>query len=342
MRQETFKNMYNRISLSKEQKERIYEEIQATQEEKHAERGVRLTMRTAAFALIFLISGMTVFAFEKFSLAERLAGAMSSYMSSDIDKPQTPLTQEQRDFYEEYGQILGIDIATYYGMLRLEAALYDDNYLIIPYTYTLYTGEDDVDEEKAGISISNIGFFTEVDSANLATWISRYGKIESMEEGVRVGSFVLALDETLSPGEIVKVGKNLMWEYSYDIVLAEFTLGKKVDKVNLAIDEESQKLLREKGLIIDEITMSPLSISVSGFTKPEFSANVYVVFKDGSEMEVPPSSGYNGYGEGTEEGYPNAVGRTSLFSEMIQLDNVEGIRLKTLGVEIWIPMEQSE
>ncbi|MCM1047822.1 MAG: hypothetical protein NC433_05290 [Clostridiales bacterium] len=335
MRQETFKNMYNRISLSKEQKERIYEEIQTTQEEKHAEKRVRLTMRAASFALVFLISGMTVFAFEKFSLAERFAKAMNHFhYDSQL------LTQEQRDFYEEYGQILGIDIATAYGTLRLEALMYDDNYIIIPYTYTMYTGEDDFNEDAAGISISNIYFFTESDMENMALWTS----VDSMENGVRTGSFVLSLDTILSPGKTLTVARdNRFLDYSEEIILAEITLGKMVEKVNLAIDEESQKLLREKGLIIDEITMSPLSIAATGVSDAGIHEETYVVLKDGREVSASfgEFSTDNGHGR-AEEGYANDVSFRWLFNEPIIFDNVEGIRLKTFGVEIWIPMEQSE
>lgn len=148
--------MYNQIGLSENQKHGIYQELKAASEAGSVAKRVRFSVRTAVFVVIFLLSGMTVFAVGRFSLVDRLAEAMDQENGNS-------LTQEQKEFYEQYVQILNKEIKTAYGTLRLDAALYDDYFLIIPYTYDFNTKGDD-NKEISGISIGNIGCSIKADS----------------------------------------------------------------------------------------------------------------------------------------------------------------------------------
>ena len=130
MKQEIFKSMYNQIRLTEEQKDGIYKELEEAAETGKTAKKVRFTARAAAFAVIFLLSGMTVFAVGRLSLEDRFAEAL-------YPRHEHNLTADQKGFYEKYGNVLDNVIETYYGTLKLEAALYDDYYLIVPYTYDI-------------------------------------------------------------------------------------------------------------------------------------------------------------------------------------------------------------
>lgn len=335
MKQEIFKSMYNHIGLNKEQKDRIYKGIQNAKDTENVVKGVRLTTRAAAFAVIFLLSGMTVFAVNKLSLVERFAKAMNSKWDDE-----QLITQAQRGFYEQYGQVLGNEITTAYGTLKLEAVLYDDYFLIIPYTYTMNSGEDDYNEEAEVMSISDVHYSMGADSERIR---NMYMKTDSIDAGIRTGSYILCTDidkgGLLKQGETIKVSK---WDTDNmdDSILSEFTLGEKADRINLYIDGSTYEALKSKGLLIEEMSVSPLSVSYSGISSAGTYAEITVVLKDGSEISSCDKLTFTDDNDGyLKENYPNSVKSVQMFNSPVKIDEVEGIRMKTLGMDIWIPVE---
>lgn len=339
MKQEIFKSMYNKIVLTEEQKDGIYKELEEASEEENAAKKVRFTARAAAFAVLFLLSGMTVFAVGRLSMEDRFAEAMHP-------RHEHNLMPEQKGFYEQYGKVLDNVIETYYGTLKFEAALYDDYYLIVPYSYDLDT-EDGNREEWSGIAINGLVFVPKTNLDYIGNpSLSHYTYRNAMgDDGIVTGSYIFLPndDETFEPGEVIQVYTQGRDSWSVDKFLTEFTLGDKVDRVNLTIDEPARKALEEKGMMIEEMSVSPISIFYSGISVG-YIYQASVVLKDGSVIEC--YSGYSGSGERKDgklkEEYPYEVHYSRLFTTPINLDEVEGVQINTGKTDILITIEYDD
>ncbi len=340
MKQEIFKSMYNKIGLSEEQKDGIYKELEEAAESGKTARKVRFTARAAVFAVLFLLSGMTVFAVGRLSMEDRFAEALHP-------RHEHNLTPDQKGFYEKYGKVLDNEIETYYGTLKLDAVLYDDYYLIVPYTYDENPKDGGNREKYSGINIDNIYFYTEVNSApaDLPLGYTRYW--DSVEDGITMGSYVSRVkdDEKFEQDEVIRVGTERSDLSGMDKYLSEFTLGTKVDRVNLTIDESTRKEFEENGIMIEEISVSPISMYYSGISSfKSIYTKLSVVLKDGSEIGC--YYGGDGYSDRKEgkllEEYPYSVNYSRMFTTPIDLDEVEGIQIKTGKTHIWIPMEYDD
>lgn len=337
MKQEIFKSMYDRIGLSEEQKDVIYKELEEMAKEGKTAKRVSFTSRAAAFAVLFLLSGMTVFAVSRLSLEDRFAEAMHP-------RHEHNLTPEQKGFYEQYGKVLDNEIETYYGTLKLEAALYDDYYLIVPYSYDLDT-EDGDREEWSGIAINGLVFVPAYAPDYIDHPLFHYTYRNDMgDDGITTGSYIFSPndDETFEPGEVIQVYAQNGRLSSPDKFLTEFTLGSKVDRVNLTIDEPTRKALEEKGMMVEELSVSPISINYSFISRFQVQYPVSVVLKDGSVVEHYSGGGY--HGNKRKEGklkdeYPYLIDYSYLFTTPFDLDEVDGIRITTGKTDIWIPVE---
>lgn len=340
MKQEIFKSMYNKIGLSEEQKDGIYKELEEAAESDKTSKKVRFTARAAVFAVLFLLSGMTVFAVGRLSMEDRFAEALHP-------RHEHNLTPDQKGFYEKYGKVLDNEIETYYGTLKLDAVLYDDYYLIVPYTYDL-NPQDDVNREKySGISLDNISYYTEVDSEPVVLPLDNYRYGDSAEPGVQVGSYIFDTrdNEKFEQGEVIKVYTRRRDLSGVDKFLTEFTLGTKVDRVNLTIAESTRKEFEENGIMIEEISVSPISIFYSGISSfQSIYTKLSVVLKDGSEIGCyygGDSASDRKEGKLLEE-YPYSINYSRMFTTPIDLEEIEGIRIKTGKTHIWIPMDYED
>lgn len=339
MKQEIFKSMYNKIGLSEEQKDGIYKELEEAAETGKTSKKVRFTARAAVFAVLFLLSGMTVFAVGRLSMEDRFAEALHP-------RHEHNLTPDQKGFYEKYGKVLDNEIETYYGTLKLDAVLYDDYYLIVPYTYDL-NPKDDVNREKySGISIGNIYYYTKasLDSDNL--WLDYAMYSDSVEPGISTGSYVFKREnEKFEQGEVIQVYMQKSGLSGIDKLLTEFTLGTKVDRVNLTIAESTRKEFEENGIMIEEISVSPISIFYSGISSfQSIYTKLSVVLKDGSEIGCyygGDSASDRKEGKLLEE-YPYSINYSRMFTTPIDLEEIEGIRIKTGKTHIWIPMDYED
>ena len=337
MKQEIFKSMYDQIGLSEEQKDGIYKELEEAAETGKTAKKVRFTTRAAVFAVLFLLSGMTAFAVGKFSLEYRFAEAL-------YPRHEHNLTAEQKGFYEKYGNVLDNEIETYYGTLKLEAVLYDDYYLIVPYTYDMNLKDGENREKYSGISLDSIYYYPEVVSEPVDLPLGYYRYWDSAEPGVQVGSYIFDTrdNEKFEQGEVIRVGTEQSDLSGMDMFLTEFTLGTKVDRVNLTIGESTRKEFEENGIMIEEISVSPISIFYSGIS---YYKSIYtkltVVLKDGSEIGC--YSGGDNFSDRKSgkllEEYPYSINYSRVFTSPINFEEVEGIRIKTGKTHIWIPME---
>lgn len=336
MKQEIFKSMYDRIGLSEEQKGVIYEGLEEMAKERKTAKRVSLTSRVAAFAVLFLLSGMTVFAVSRLSLEDRFAEAMHP-------RHEHNLTPEQKDFYEKYGKVLNDEIETYYGTLKLEAVLYDDYFLLIPYSYDVNPEDDGNREQLSRIGVDGLAFVANADSEYTSYPLNHCRYYSSSDDGIITGSYIFSPSDnnTFEAGEVIQVyTKKRTATSNIDKFLTEFTLGPKVERVNLGIDEQTSKALEETGMMIEEISVSPISISYSAISVG-YTYTATVVLKDGSAVEY--YSGGHGRSERKEgklkDEYPYLINYSKLFTTPINLEEVDGIRITAGKTDIWIPME---
>ena len=364
MEQELFKNMYQQIRLDKEQKNRIWQHFTANadalalngNERKNTEKHSSLLTRAAVCAGALLVSGMTVLAANEFSLTDRLADAMRLLTQSGQES-----TEEQQSIYAQYGAALDNEIVRENGTFRLEAALYDENYLFVPFRYIMNPDSAGYEDITAGFTFEksymwNSGLLAgyRQDCADLWYGISRdserakgiTGSVmvlnpEVEEDGVITGSLLLTVkqDKTFSSGDVIQVVKRAEQTGNPDEVLTEFTLGNALEQRSIEVSAEQAEEFEQLGLSVEEMTVSSMSIHFSGVREstaamPALGA---VVLKNGSIVGLSATGGVSGNGETTEAGRVFYCYR--LFAAPIQVEEIAGIRIQQGKSEVWIPVE---
>ena len=364
MEQELFKNMYQQIHLDKEQKNRVWQRFMAAadglalhgNEHKGAEKHFLFSVRTAACVGALLVSGMTVFAANEFSLTERLADAMKLLTQSGQES-----TEEQQNIYAQYGAVLDNEIVRENGTFRLEAALYDENYLFVPFRYIMNPNTAGYEEITAGYTFEestmwNSGLLAgyRQDCADLwygisqdaerACGITGYVMVlnpEVEEDGVITGSLLLTVeqDEIFSSGDVIQVVKRAKQPESPDEILTEFTLENAVERRSIVIPAEQEDAFEQLGLSVEEMRVSSISLYFSGIRESTavIPALSTVVLKDGSTVGLSATGGASGSGETTEAG--RAFYCYRLFAAPIQVEEIAGIRIRQGRSEVWIPVE---
>lgn len=125
MKEKVYQSMYRQIHLSDRQKHRIWADVKEEAARPSEKRKARLSLRGAVCVCAVLVaSGITVLAANP-SYVERIAGALH---------PGKEATQEEKELYAAYGSELDYTFETAAGTVRLEAVLYDDGSVCIPFT----------------------------------------------------------------------------------------------------------------------------------------------------------------------------------------------------------------
>ena len=289
MEQALFKNMYRQIHLDKEQKDRMWQRLEATVDghdphdyvQKNTEKRFSFSARAAVCVGMLLISGMTAFAANEFSLTDRLANAMKL-----LTQNEQALTEEQQNIYAQYGTALDNEVVRANGTFRLEAALYDGNYLFIPFRYIMNPDTAGYENITAGFTFDEATMWNSKllagyrqDQADLwygisqgskqARGISGYIMVlnpEIEEDGVLTGSLLLSVaeDETFSNGDVIQIVEKAKQPEVPDEILTEFTLGNPVEQHSVSIPAKQAEMLEQLGLSMNELTVSSISIHFSG------------------------------------------------------------------------------
>ncbi len=357
MEQELFKNIYQQIHLDKEQKDRIWQRFTeaadgfALNENKHS-----FSVRAAVCVGALLLSGMTVYAANEFSLTDRLADAMKLLTQNGQES-----TEEQQNIYAQYGAALNNEIVRGNGTFRLEAALYDENYLFVPFRYIMNPDTAGYEEITAGYTFEestmwNSGLLAgyRQDCADLwygisqdserACGITGYVMVlnpEVEEDGVITGSLLLTVEknERFSSGDVIQVVERAKQPENPDEVLTEFNLGDAVEQQGIVIPEEQEEAFEQLGLSVEEMAVSSMSVRFSGIRESTAVMPVLdaVVLKDGSTVGLSATGGASGSGETTEAG--RAFYCYRLFAAPIQVEEIAGIRIRQGRSEVWIPVD---
>lgn len=339
MKQEIFKSMYNQISLNEGRKNEIWRKLQEKSEGGSMAKRARLTARAAAFAGIFLLSGMTVFAAGKLSLADWFA------KTAMYEKNEQILTQEQRDIYEQYGQVLDNEIKADDGTFKLEAVIYDERFVIIPFSYISDSNDKDYKNITAEIFKSNIGLRFKPDSEHAANSFNTLRKWNEGDDGVIRGRYVLDVDAEkalFKQGDVIQAFTVKEDDATEPAVLSEFTIGAMAESRSLAIDEAARKTLEDKGVFIEEISVSPISLMCSVVSKDKERYPVSAVSKDGSIIK------YGSYNMGDakendgslKEAYPYRSSVSILFQAPVQPGEIEGIIIRVGITDIQVHLKE--
>lgn len=318
MKREQLKNVYQQVCLTEKQKDRIWQRIEADSKTESILGRTFLPTRIAVCFGVLLMSGMTVFAANEFSLMDKIDEAMKI-----LTQNKEELTTYQKDLYTRYGQALDNEFALDNGTLKLDAVLYDGNHLLIPFRYIYHSDFDGYEELIAGTDIRQtslwrpsgtiIGYdndiraltdwsFYIVHNANQMDQISSsyfMRNLTIVEDGTISGSLLLVGRELQSfePGAVVQLGKEVPMQEtkSYEI-LSEFTLGDALEQQELSIDAQNAAVLEKMGVSVEHMIISPISLSCygKGTHTQALSASITIVLKDGSVIEKSPTgSGYS-------------------------------------------------
>lgn len=128
MKEELYRSMYRQVHLSETQKHHIWAGVEAANESL-AGRKAHVTLRGAVcVCAVLMASGITALATNS-SYVERISDALHHYGGNGGEA-----TPEQKELCAAYGSEIGYTWDTAAGTVTLEAVLYDDGFLCIPFT----------------------------------------------------------------------------------------------------------------------------------------------------------------------------------------------------------------
>ncbi len=343
MKRELFKEMHNKIQLDSEQKNRIWNNLEKEKERGYA--GTRTGFHAPAFAVIcvcaILMIGVPVLAADT-SVVQSIINAFNTLT---LARPN--LTEEQKNIYAKYGDVLDNEIVLEHGTLKLEAIINDGHNICIPFSMYIKKGKfsDEILSEIADLEF----YLGDNRYASQFTMLDD----KQQKDRVRTGCYLLYSDErVMKQGEVLcmksnkkrkkeeKPGRTLKEVESLVPVVSEVTVNAPAKKRNIPVKEIQKKLF--KGASIDRIQLSPISLAIEGTEqKNNIDASVMdsiveVELKDGSIVKRT-SSGSHGSSSVLNEEY-NSYKKVTLFEAPVALDDVAGIRIKNTSLNLWIPV----
>lgn len=364
MEQELFKNIYHQIHLDKEQKNRIWQNIEDSADEfssasnVHTNMGRRLSFsaRAAVCMGVLLVSGITVFAASEISLTDKLANALKLFTQNE-----QAVTEEQQNIYAQYGSILDNEVVGENGAFKLEAALYDKNFLFVPFQYVFDPDSEGYENITEGLTLERTTMWDsellagfKQDHADLWYGISQGSKQargisnsitilnpEIKEDGVLTGGILLSVeqDKVFDEGDVIQVVRKAGQPEVPDEILTEFALGNAVEQQNVSIPDKQMQELVQLGLSVEELGVSSISINFKGILK-NVSSIPYsgsVVLKDGSAVGLSATGGISSSIETTEAG--EVYSWCQLFDAPIDVEEIAGVWIHHGDSEVWIPAE---
>ena len=230
MEQELFRNIYHQIHLDKEQKDRIWQNIEDDADEfvpvsrVNTNMGKRISFsaRAAVCIGVLLVSGITVFAANEISLTDKLVNAVKLFTQNE-----QAVTEEAQNIYAQYGSALDNEVIGENGVFKLEAALYDKNFLFVPFQYIFNSDSEAYKNITAGLTLDRTTMWEckllagfKQDHADLWYGVSQGSKQargisnsitilnpEIKEDGVLTGGILLSVeqDKVFVEGDIIQV-----------------------------------------------------------------------------------------------------------------------------------------
>lgn len=341
MKQEQFKNVYQQIYLTKKQKDEIWQRIEAGAKTESMPRKILLPTRAAVCLVALLMSGITVFAASELSLTDIIADAMNL-----LTQNKEELTDYQKNLYAQYGQALDNEFTLDNGTLKLDAVLYDGNHLLIPFRYTYHSNSDKYEKDINTFMHQSFRIVHNANQIDEIPSIYCIRNLETAEDRTISGSLLLVTDKlnSFASGDVVQIVQKTAIEEteSYEL-LSEFTLENALEQHELTIDAENAAALEETGLSVEQMVISPLSLSYAGkgSSTRGLSASITVVLKDGSVVENSPTgSGYS-ISDNNRNNTSFSFYASNVFAAPVLLEDIAEIQIKdkARSVDIRIPFQ---
>lgn len=163
---------------------------------------------------------------------------------------------------------------------------------------------------------------------------------EVQKDGTLKGCYLLEPDEELKQGDNVIVKRLEKWDSEDGDIVSKFKIKKIAESHNIKIDKE---LIKQKDMNpIYNMEISPLSLRIEGNNNPDNTMKGYredlyfyditVELKDGTVVkQADTGSGGSGY-----ENHDYV--KTILFAAPVDIEEVAGVRIKSMEKELWIPV----
>ncbi|MDE6663243.1 MAG: hypothetical protein K2K46_07835 [Lachnospiraceae bacterium] len=230
MEQELFKNIYHQIHLDKEQKDRLWQNIEDDADEfpqisyvdKKMGNRISFSARAAVFVGVLLVSGITVLAANEISLTDKLVNAVKLFTQNE-----QAVTEDEQNIYAKYGSALDNEVIGENGIFKLEAALYDKNFLFIPFQYIFNSDSDAYKNITEGLTLDRTTMWEcellagfRQDHADLWYGVSQGSKQargisnsitilnpEIKEDGILTGGILLSVEQEriFRQGDVIQV-----------------------------------------------------------------------------------------------------------------------------------------
>lgn len=376
MKQEQFKNVYQHIRLTAQQKDKIWKQLGTTSGPGQVRKKAPFPTRAAACFGVLLMSGMTVFAAGELSLWDKLDEAMKTLTQSE-----SVLTQDQKNLYTQYGKALDNEIELENGILRLDAALYDENHLMLPFRYVFHADAGGHETLTAGTGfgqkslpklqntyhgdmdafLHEFRFYTAHDSAQPGRTPNGTLLIagpEITEDGTVSGSILLYDYEpqTFRQGDVIQLvraaDEDIPGQTATKTDTAEnfepytsFTLGKALEQQALTVSADHLTALENMGISIESMSLSPLSLCYAGkgTHTQAFSASITAVLKNGRVIESSPNGSGHTLRDASRDNTSFSFFARVLFAEPVLPEDVAEIHIQDHhGTDIHIPVGDNQ
>ena len=358
MEKELFKEMYNEIQLDREQKSKIWSNLERERAKGYT--GARKRFHTPAFAsicaCIILLIGVPVLAAHP-SVIPSLTRAFSA-----LDDTELNLTEEQKEIYAKYGSSLKNEIALDNGVFKMEAIISDEHNICIPFSMEVKKGMlSDVvfNGIKKGkflgvisrqIEDLSFSFKDNYEPIGGYTVLDR----KQLEDGVVTGCYLLSANSgrAIKQGDVLQItSRKQMEEKQKETQKSNkeiMPLIPLLGEVTLPALAKSQKILVEASIqedfLIDKMRISPLSLTIEGadyLSNEDKLSNCEFLLelKDGSTVKSASIGG-----SGSRKVWDNnfyIYSEVVLFEAPVNPDDVAGIRIWNdyTSFNLWIPAE---
>lgn len=344
VKQKSFQEMYNKIQMNEEQKNRIWEQVKTRSQSKkaRAKDAYHMPAFTALCTCLVLLIGVPVLAANT-SVLERITAAFRTLSGNEED-----LTEEQKSIYKEYGVMLDETIPLTGHAVTLEAVIYDGYDICIPFSITpLEDAEKEIekasDKLQSGMALADLNsllFYAPEHKIAPSVYIVLD---EAKEQGKTTGCYLLSSKEKLIPGDTLLIQKQATPEKTPDTVS---TLTMETPVASREILSETSRIELENKVTIDSICFSPLSLHLTG-TAPNpvvgnavYSGKITVEKRDGSEIKQTHSGTSHSLRNNEKDLY--TFEEEVLFASPADLEDVAGIRIKNYSLDLWIPVEKDD
>lgn len=325
MKQELFKEMYNEIQMDGQQKDRILGRI------KKEENKIKPKSHIPSFAIVctcvVFLAGVPVLAANT-GLTEKI---MQAFNLLNIEEQE--ITEEQKNIYLKYGDILDNEIELGYGTIKLEAVICDKSYICVPFSFQM-AGNTDSTEDITNKNSPYQKIQREIISFSLADSTKNMDMFTVLppdihEDGTLKGCFLAGVKEEIKKGDKILVTRQKDWkDATQEKPVAKFKIGKIAESHNIPLDKEIAGQ--------NNIEISPLSLRIEGsnngnaFIKylPDGFDGIIVKLKDGSVVQQASTGSWGMKDE------DNSYAKALLFASPVNLDYVEGIYFQNNGEEL--------